>query len=86
MKNTIKSKYGVDHFSKSKKFVEKIKQTWSEKSEEEIKQINEHLESINLKRYNCRRPIQNQEIKEKIYKTNLEKYGYENVFQSNEIK
>jgi DNA-directed RNA polymerase subunit N (RpoN/RPB10) len=86
MKNTIKNKYGVDHFSKSKKFVEKIKKTWNEKTQEEISQINEKLESINLKKYNCRRPIQNKEIKEKIHKTNLEKYGYKNVFQSNQIK
>jgi hypothetical protein len=41
---------------------------------------------INIEKYGCENPFENEEIKEKIKHTNLKKYGCENPMQSEEIK
>ena len=86
MKKTCKKKYGVEHFSKSKKFSEKIRNTWNNKSKEEIKAFNESCEKTHFERYGCKRPLQKKQFKQKVKQTNLEKYGVENPFQVDSIK
>ena len=86
MKKTIKEKYGVEHFSKSNQFSEKIKNTWKQKSQEEIDEFNKNCEKTHLERYGCKRPLQKSQFKEKAKQTNLEKYGVENPFQVEFVK
>lgn len=86
MSKTVKERYGVSHFSKSKNFKNKIKETWKNKNNEEVDLMNQQLEETNLKKYGCKRPLQNNSIKEKMKQTNLKKYGTDNVFASEEIK
>ena len=86
MKKTVKDRYGVDHFSKSSSFSNKIKKTWKNKSDDEIEKMNNQLEYTNLQKYGCKRPLQNKDIHKKMENTNLQKYGKTNVFANEEIK
>lgn len=86
MKKTVKDRYGVDHFSKSSSFSNKIKETWKNKSDDEIEKMNNQLEYTNLQKYGCKRPLQNKDIHKKMENTNMQKYGTTNVFANENIK
>lgn len=86
MKKTMMEKYGVDHFSKSKSFSEKIKETWNHKSSDDVDKMNQQVENTNLQKYGCKRPLQNKNVYQKMKETNLQKYGTENVFANDDIK
>ena len=66
MKETIKEKYGCQHYSQTEEFKNKVKQNWNNKSIEQIEQINNKLVKTNLQKYGVERPLQNKQILQKM--------------------
>ena len=79
--NNIK-KYGTDDLS----FKEKCNITWNNKSEDEIKEIQNKIKETNIEKYGVENVFQSEEIKEKIKQTNINKYGVYNPLLSDEIQ
>ena len=86
MRETSCQRYGVDHIMKSEKFVQKIKDTWKDKEKDEVDDMNSLVEQTNLKKYGCRRPLQNKTIQQKLAETNVKKYGSASTFQVSSIR
>ena len=85
MKDTIKDKYGCQHYSQTEEFKNKVKQSWNNKSIEQIEQINNKLVKTNLQKYGVERPLQNKQILQKMIETNLQRYGVQNYSQTEQF-
>lgn len=81
-KETLLAKYGVDNFSKTKEFREKMKQESFFKTDEFRKRMEEKY----LSEYGVKSYVETKEFKEKNLKTLEEKYGVKNVAQLEEVK
>lgn len=86
IKKTNFKKYGVEYISQSKDIKEKVKNTWNNKTKEQINEITDKHKKTNLKKYGVEYITQSNLIKEKVKKTNLKKYGVEIPLQSLEIR
>ena len=85
IKKTNLERYG-GHPMKNEKIKESAKKTWENKTDEELKDIQEKRKKTNLERYGAESPLESKEIQEKIKQTNLEKYGVENFAQTEDFK
>lgn len=94
-------KYGVENVKQHKEFIEKAKETYHSKSDEEKRNIQKKKEESMLKKYGVKNPSYSDKVKNKISKknrenaatrmiqlkrNNQEKYGVDNVFQIEEVK
>lgn len=100
IKKTKFEKYGNEYYTNREKAVEtmieehgcyynnheQIHKTWSQKSEEELKEIARKKRETSLEKYGTECPLQNEEVKEKTKKTSLEKYGVECPVSSEFVK
>lgn len=90
MKNTIKTKYGVDNVRDIPGIIEKTINTnlerygveWSSQSET----IKNKMYTTNIEKYGGICSQVNDEVKNKTINTNLERYGVEHVWESDDIK
>ena len=83
IKKTIKKKYGVDHYSKTKEYAEKVKITSLERygvdHYSKTKDGVDKVKKANIEKYGVVCPIQNLIIREKIKKTILERYIFNTI-------
>lgn len=90
MKNTIKERYGVEHYSQTNEYKEKYKQTNLERYGVENplldSNIQDKIKRTIIEKYGVENPFASNVIKDKIKQTNIEKYGVENYKQSEEGK
>ena len=63
-----------------------MKRMWSNKTDEEMSEINDKKVNSYLINFGCTHPSKSVEIKDKIKETNIERYDVDNVFKSEEIK
>ena len=89
-RETLRDRYGVDHYSKTDDFKEKYKKTSIEKygvdhvlQSEEVKN---KISDTNIKKYGVSYPSQSDEVKNKISDTNIKKYGTAVSVHSEHIK
>lgn len=89
-KETVKEKYGVDHYSKTTDFLDKYKQTNLEKyGVDNYSKTNEYLKKSKesyLNNYEIEHPMKLSIIKEKVKQTNLERYGVEYPMKHDDVK
>jgi hypothetical protein len=88
-KQTSLEKYGVDHFSKTEEFQNKIKQTSLERYGVEhyskTEKFQKSVKETNLKKYGVEYPAMDANIVEKTKNIFLEKYGVDNPSKSKKI-
>lgn len=81
-KKTILSKYGVEHYSKSKRFKEQLKQTNLKNcgyaSNFQSPEWKKRMKEQNLKKLNVENIMQLSATKQKVKQTKLKRYGDEN--------
>lgn len=79
-------KYGVEHYSKTEEYKEKIRSTSLERYGVEhvlqSSEIRDKGKMTNLQKYGAEHPMKSSTVRDKGRKTCLEKYGVENVSQS----
>lgn len=86
IQNTLLNRYGVINYSQTNDCKTKVKNTWLNKSPEELEEIKQkHIQHYQEK-YGVDYFVQTNEFKEAFKNTCLERYGVENVFQSEIIK
>jgi hypothetical protein len=78
--------YGVDVASKNDKIKNKIKESWSTKTNEERHIIRNKIENIWSDKYGTTNNMSLSFVKDKLKKTNLERYGVENPQQNKIIR
>lgn len=100
IKETKKKKYGDENYTNRKKArdtmvklyggyynnSEKIKESWHNKSPEELKAIREKKEATCLERYGCKSYLSTEDKMEKTKQTCLKKYGVEHFSKSEKVK
>lgn len=75
-KQTNVGKYGVESFSQTNTFTEKVKETWSTKSEDEIKDIVQRKQQTCIEKYGVPNYSQTPEFAQKRYHT----YLYDDIY------
>lgn len=90
MKNTMITKYGVEHPSQSEELQTKMKDNLQTKyGVKNISQINDVKNKkikTSLRNWGVENPTQNEDVQHKIKQTCLEKYGVEHPLQNEEIQ
>jgi hypothetical protein len=90
MKNTMISKYGVEHPSQSKDLQTKMKCTLQTKyGVKNISQINDVKNKkikTSLQNWGVNHPTQNKNVQDKIKQTCLEKYGVDHPLQNEDVQ
>lgn len=74
-RQTCLEKYGAETFSKSSEFTERVRESWKNKSAEEISKIQDKTKATNLKKYGVAFISQSDVIKTKVKNTKQERYG-----------
>lgn len=82
IKNTNLKKYGVEFVSQNKEVANKIKNSWSIKTEEDKNDIVNKIKNTSLERYGVTTYSQLQESKDKVKQTNIKKFGVDSVFKT----
>ena len=89
-KKTSLEKYGVEHYSQTKEFNQRVQTTNLEKYGVEhysqTKECQEKKSKTVLEKYGVDNILKSAAVKEKIKKTNLEKYGVENPLKNKSIR
>lgn len=80
-KNTLLSRYGVDHQLKIPAVAAKVSLKNSENAEQRLSKAS----ITNLEKYGCENPSSNQEVKSRRTATMIERFGVENASQNVEI-
>jgi hypothetical protein len=84
MKATNLERYGVEYYNCTEQAKQKLKQTWQNKSQEEIDARTVKFKQTNLKRYGVEVPSQSATVIKKMQTTNLERYGLTSVLADKE--
>ena len=79
-------KYGVENHFQRPDVQEKVRETRSNKSEDDLSEIWKKIHLTNLERYGYENPFLNPIVQEQARNTCLEKYGYEYAGQSPEFQ
>lgn len=85
-KKTCLKRYGVESISQCEEFINNVKDTWKNKSTEELEKINNKRINSCVKHFGVEHPSQSEEIKQKTKETSLERYGTEFFAQSKEFR
>jgi very-short-patch-repair endonuclease len=86
LKKTMLENYGVDHPSKLESVKQKLKKTWANKTEEEIKERTEKSKKTVREKYGVDHVSQSREVRDKTEKTWIEKYGVDNPSRADIVK
>lgn len=79
-------KYGVENNFQRPDVQERVRQTLSSKSEDDLTAMWEKTHQTNLEKYGYKNPFSNPIIQDQIRATNVRKYGYEYSQQNPEIQ
>lgn len=74
-KATCRSKWNVDYPSQRPEFKDMVNETWSKKTEEEIRQTVESRERTCLEKIGVKNPMQSKDILDRALKTQIDKYN-----------
>ena len=74
-KATCRSKWNVDYPSQRPEFKDMVNETWSKKTEEEIKQTVESRERTCLEKIGVKNPMQSKDILDKAMETQMDRYN-----------
>jgi hypothetical protein len=87
---TVNEKYGVDNYSQTDEYREKVETTNMEKYGVKTTLLNpetqEKIKKTNIERYGTKHPLQSQVVRNKGKETFLEKYGVDHYSKSDEFK
>ena len=85
-KQTCLEKYGTENVSQSEQSKQKLKEYWTNMSEENFEKLLDKRHKTCLERYGVDSASKTEQFKEKTKQTNIEKYGVEYYTQTEEYK
>jgi hypothetical protein len=85
LKKTIVERYGVENYSQTKEYRKQCSESWKNKTQEELLEIDMKRQNTNLLLYGVTHSAQRPEVRAKTVATNLERYGVEVPAQNADI-
>lgn len=82
---TCIEKYGVTTISQASQIKEKLKNSWANRTQEEINERSTKTKNTCLQKYGVDSPIKVESIKRQMHQTMLDKYGVEHALQNREL-
>ena len=85
-KKVNKEKYGCEIYQQSEDFKRKTRNTWHNKTDDELAELNIARVKHNNSKYGCDYFFQTKDYKDKARKTLISRYGVDNAMRSKDIK